>query len=57
MTKLLNELNRLTNQELVLMVRVGIPGVSNTAEQILAKRYVWLYDIAEIDKRLSDISN
>ena len=54
MTKLRNELERLTNLELVQLVRAGIPGVSYTAEQMLAKRGVYLYDAAEIDNRLSD---
>ena len=48
MTKLRNELERLTNQELVLMVRAGINTVSIIAEQILAKRSVYLYSVEKV---------
>jgi hypothetical protein len=54
MTKLRNELERLTNQDLAQLVRADIDTVSFAAKLILATRGVRSLDTAEIDNRLSD---
>jgi len=55
MTKLRNELDRLTNQDLAQLVRADIDTVSFAAKLILATRGVRSLDTVEIENRLSDI--
>ena len=55
MNTLYKELNTLSNQDLVQVFRAGVAAISNAAEQIHAKRGVYIYDTVEIDERLSEV--
>ena len=55
MTKLRNELDRLTNQNLAQLVRADVGTVSIAAWLILSTRGVRSLDTAEIKNQLSDI--